>query len=502
MGGRTPGLIGTNTHAPGLGSRPPVSAAASAPFGLGDPGELFLKLKQGARWADVHPVAVRLFGAQSFSLGVVYGMGEQIVNDVTGLAELCKTFLLADLYDLSRRRSGWSGVASTGLSILTGPLGAARTLTASTAAVFFEDELREAAQRRSDLIEAVGYAITHPGEVLQNIKQEYVDKWRAFQRYMSEPTLSNQFAAGKIFGQVLLEVLALFATGVGLAKLVARIPRLAKAAEQLARIAKSLPRNVVKRVEQGGAVTTGTRTSGGGAVTPSQLIKERPPAKASGKTATQSPAKPATATETKAPAKSTLDQQLDDMYAKAPAAKAEIDALADGIAKETGGRVAKAPLKGRARAMEKALEYQAQGGDATYVKDLARNTIVVEQSQYDKAVAMLKAQGAKVKTIDATKDPLGYSGTNSVVKTKAGISAEIQVNTPEMIFAKEKPDIAKAILGEEKYAELAEKAGVPGGRGHELYEQYRVLQPNDPRAGTIAAESRAYYDQVRQAGGH
>jgi hypothetical protein len=73
-----------------------------------------------------------------------------------------------------------------------------------------------------------------------------------------------------------------------------------------------------------------------------------------------------------------------------------------------------------------------------------------------------------------------------------------------MIYAKEKPEIAKAILGDEKYAELAEKTGVPGGRGHELYEQHRVLPSDDPRAASIAAESRAYYNQVRQAvaGGH
>jgi hypothetical protein len=187
------------------------------------------------------------------------------------------------------------------------------------------------------------------------------------------------------------------------------------------------------------------------------------------------------------------------MYAKAPAAKAEIDALADSIAKETSGRVAKVPLKQRDRALEKAIKDYRD--DASKVKDIARNTIVVDWNQYDKAVTLLKEQGGKVKTIDGTSDLMGYSGTNAVIKTKAGLPAEIQVNTPEMIYAKESPANGRAILGEKKYAELAAKTGVPGGRGYQLYEEWRALPPGDPRRDQLGAESRAYYDQVRQAGG-
>jgi hypothetical protein len=202
----------------------------------------------------------------------------------------------------------------------------------------------------------------------------------------------------------------------------------------------------------------------------------------------------------KPPVKSRTETQLDEMYAKAPAAKTEVDGIAQKIADQTGGTVAKAPLKGRARALEKALnDYE---GDASRINDLARNTIVVEQSQYGKAVALLEEQASKIKTIDAATDPMGYSGTNAVIKTQAGISAEIQVNTPEMIYAKESPAVAKAILGESKYAELAGETGVPGGRGHELYEAWRSLPEGDPRAASLASESRAYYDGIRQAVGH
>ncbi|HKX31855.1 MAG TPA: peptidoglycan-binding protein, partial [Blastocatellia bacterium] len=166
---------------------------------------------------------------------------------------------------------------------------------------------------------------------------------------------------------------------------------------------------------------------------------EPPPAQTPRAPKTTSPEPPPEppAAKPAAPTKSPTELQLDEIYAKAPAAKTEIDAMADGIAQQTGGRVAKAPLKGRARATEKAIN--DYGGDASKVKDIARNTVVVEQSQYNKAVALLKQQEAQVKEISAASDPMGYSGTNAVVKTKAGIPAEIQVNTPEMIYAKESP---------------------------------------------------------------
>jgi len=234
-----------------------------------------------------------------------------------------------------------------------------------------------------------------------------------------------------------------------------------------------------------------------GALTGVLLVETRPEAKAarpSPPPAEQPNAKPGISS------KSPTELQLDEMYAKAPAAKAEIDALADSIAKKKGGRVIKAPLKQRHRALEKAIrDYR---GDASKVKDIARNTIVVDWNQYDKAVALLKEQRATVKNIGATSDLMGYSGTNAVIRTNAGIPAEIQVNTPEMIYAKESPANGRAILGKKKYAELAAKIGMPGGRGYQLYEVWRSLPPGHPRRDQLAAQSRAYYDQVRQAGGN
>ena len=219
-------------------------------------------------------------------------------------------------------------------------------------------------------------------------------------------------------------------------------------------------------------------------------------APAAGEVATKSEKAPPPAPQSRLQA---TERQLDELYARAPAAKKEIDEIAKSIADRTGGTVARADLKGRERALEKALE-PPYNGDASQIKDIARNTIVVERSEYDNAVRMLKEQGIPVKNVEAASDPLGYSGAKSVVQTKAGIPAEIQVNTPEMIYAKEPAANAKAILGEQRYAEIAEKAGVPGGQGHAMYEQYRTLPAGDPRAKAIEAQSRAYYDQIRRIG--
>lgn len=192
------------------------------------------------------------------------------------------------------------------------------------------------------------------------------------------------------------------------------------------------------------------------------------------------------------------ESQIEEMYTKAPKAKEEIDAIADEIANTVGGEVAKALLKGKARALEKVKnDYE---GDATRIKDIARNTIVVPNDQFDNTVNLLKQRGAKVKVIDGETDPMGYSGANSVIKTKSGLPAEIQVNTPEMIYAKEKPEIAKTIIGADKYNEIAKKTGIPGGKGHELYEKYRVLQDGDPEAEVLREQSKEYYNQIRKIG--
>ena len=66
-----------------------------------------------------------------------------------------------------------------------------------------------------------------------------------------------------------------------------------------------------------------------------------------------------------------------------------------------------------------------------------------------------------------------------------------------MIYAKESPELAKQLLGEERYNSIASKAGVPGGLGHKYYEEWRVLPFGDPGRDKIEKESRKYYHTIR-----
>ncbi|USD20039.1 hypothetical protein MJO52_13225 [Microbulbifer variabilis] len=186
---------------------------------------------------------------------------------------------------------------------------------------------------------------------------------------------------------------------------------------------------------------------------------------------------------------------FDELYAKAPAAKKEIDLLADKIAAMNEGSVAKVPIKSLERSKEKVIN--DYGGDPTRIKDLARNTIVVPQDKIPIVVGMLREKGAMVKVIDGSVDPLGYSGVNSKIKTSSGLVAEIQVNSPEMIYAKESPEFAVALLGKDAYASIAKRTTIEGGKGHELYEKWRSLKEDDPRRKKIEVESKNYYTSLR-----
>ncbi|TDM05470.1 MAG: hypothetical protein C4K60_11875 [Ideonella sp. MAG2] len=189
------------------------------------------------------------------------------------------------------------------------------------------------------------------------------------------------------------------------------------------------------------------------------------------------------------------DEAFQQVYKLAPAAKLEVDELASAIAKKYDADLATAPVKSAERAWQKVVnDYD---GNASRINDLARNTIIAGEADIPRIVDDLAAAGAKVKVINAADDALGYSGINASIKTKAGIHAEIQVNTPAMIFAKESPEIAGRLLGATRYAEIAKQADVPGGLGHKLYEQHRVLDKGSDVARAIASQSRQYYDSVR-----
>ena len=173
-------------------------------------------------WPSLQPVVFRLLGQYSFGLGVVYGVGENVVTSVVELLLLVKTFLLADLYD----RSQQPVLAVASLN----PVALFQRLMAEASMRTFRGELEEAHRERDALIDELRYAMTHIGEVLGNIKNSYVAKWNRFETLVQDRTLGSQFEAGRIFGEVLIEVVSVIGGGTAAVKPAGKIPRLAKLA--------------------------------------------------------------------------------------------------------------------------------------------------------------------------------------------------------------------------------------------------------------------------------
>lgn len=319
-------------------------------------------------------------------------------------------------------------------------------------------------------------------------------------------------ATTKAAGAILFTVAATLAigmAGVGLAVAIQGSRVLASIGKILHRIAQMMARftgRIMKRFPQGGGAKKNRQISGRNAKnntrannrtksqTPSQLSgqsKVRQEDADNGETETTGK------TATKIGHEYDVPDKFDEIYSKAPAAKSEIDSIADKIAEMSGGQVAKAPIKSQERAIQKIMN--DYGGDTTKIKDLARNTIIVSPEKMDSVVAELSKRGANIKVIDGATDPLGYSGINSTIKTQAGIIGEVQVNTPAMIYAKESETTARALLGDDLYNSIASKSGIPGGQGHELYEQWRNLPESGTGRSVIEAQSKDYYDAVRRS---
>ena len=91
---------------------------------------------------------------------------------------------------------------------------------------------------------------------------------------------------------------------------------------------------------------------------------------------------------------------------------------------------------------------------------------------------------------------LGYVGNIINVRTQQGIIGEIQVNTPAMIYAKEPPEIAKAIIGDDVWERIHKQTNVAGGLGHKYYEEWRVMsieEQQSERGQNLLRESLEYY---------
>jgi len=199
--------------------------------------------------------------------------------------------------------------------------------------------------------------------------------------------------------------------------------------------------------------------------------------------------------------KLTLPGEPIDPYIKATRSKENVFARRSGdIAKDLGVKATDVNKKSIFRIMEKAnADY---GGDITQVHDIIRNTfissaLVSPDDILDKVNE--EFQVIKVKEQSASKDPMGYSGILVQVLLEKNIFAEIQINTPQMIYAKEAN--AKEILGEDLFEEIEIASGLQHGLGHTYYEEYRTIDQSTSKGKELALKvmdkSKKYYEMLR-----
>lgn len=194
-------------------------------------------------------------------------------------------------------------------------------------------------------------------------------------------------------------------------------------------------------------------------------------------------------------------------FADATDSKDEIELAAAEIARFRGGFVSIAPLKSEERASQKvALDYR---GDWHQIKDIARLTIIVptlsavtavmNMIQYRYFVASKGRGVVDIKIIDPERDPCGYSSTTVFVRTTNGRVAEIQINVPEVIYAKQSQSSVVRTISQARYDAIRNRFQLEGGLGHHLYELFRAPKPGQ-NTKEIQDVSKEYYKYFRGGG--
>ena len=193
-----------------------------------------------------------------------------------------------------------------------------------------------------------------------------------------------------------------------------------------------------------------------------------------------------------------LSNDADELIAKAKEALPEIQDFAKSIAQKYNAEVTDNEflIKSKESIMRKARD---KYNSAVFgITDAARTTIIVPKETIDALTNEIK-NDSHIIEVDIKKhntDQMGYSGVNTKYRAKNGLIGEIQVNTPEMIYAKDPAPVVKSIIGEKKYNELNKKFNNNGGKGHLYYEEQRKLKyvpGNIEKVAELQQQSINYY---------
>ncbi len=173
----------------------------------------------------------------------------------------------------------------------------------------------------------------------------------------------------------------------------------------------------------------------------------------------------------------------------------EVQSLAYGIASRYSGYVTPVNFKSKSSIMRKVNTEHVTPYD---IKDAVRTTIIAPKSEIESILKELSSLPSFIRLKRQKPESfMGYSGNIVNIRTSNGLTAEIQVNTDRMIYAKELPEEAKRILGESKWNEIHKETGLEGGLGHKFYEEWRMMDKSNPKAIEIAEKSAEYYSHFQ-----
>lgn len=212
----------------------------------------------------------------------------------------------------------------------------------------------------------------------------------------------------------------------------------------------------------------------------------------------------------KTDAEKSLEKAIKDVVIKARSSGGEVQGLAESIASGHNAICTPINYKSEASIKRKVLLERKEKGD-TYMpdklKDLVRTTIIADRRNIDIVIEQLRLsepvkafKGIAVKK-QSPQNYLGYSGNIVNLQTSNGLVAEIQVNTAKMIYAKELPENAKAILGEKLWNKIYRETGIEGGLGHKYYEEWRVMSKEEQQSAkgiALRKKSEEYYSHFNK----
>lgn len=204
----------------------------------------------------------------------------------------------------------------------------------------------------------------------------------------------------------------------------------------------------------------------------------------------------------KTDAEKSLEKAIKDVVIKARSSGGEVQGLAESIA--AGHNAICTPINYKSEASIKRKVLSRRIKDDSFMPenltDCVRTTIIVDTRQLKYVINELKAQESFYK-YKPQKTILGYVGNIVNIKTNNGLVAEIQVNTAKMVYAKELPENAKAILGEKLWNKIHRETGIEGGLGHKYYEEWRVMSKEEQQSAkgiALRKRSEEYYSHFNK----